>query len=104
TQDAIAAMERSTLGAAKGAKRSDAAGRALEEIEGVSKQLAQLVTNIFDITNTQTQAANKVVANMEDILHVTRQTTEGTLQATLSVKQITGFASELKASVSNFKV
>ena len=104
TQDAIAAMERSTLGVAKGAKRSDAAGRALEEIEGVSKQLAQLVTNIFDITNTQTQAANKVVANMEDILHVTRQTTEGTLQATLSVKQITGFASELKASVSNFKV
>ena len=104
TQDAIAAMERSTLGVAKGAKRSDAAGRALEEIEEVSKQLARLVTNIFDITNTQTQAANKVVANMEEILHITRQTTEGTLQTTTSIKQITGFASELKASVSNFKV
>lgn len=104
TQDAIAAMERSTLGVAKGAKRSDAAGRALEEIEQVSKQLAQLVTHIFDITNTQTQTANKVVANMEEILHITRQNTEGTLQTTTSVKQITGFASELKASVSNFKV
>jgi len=104
TQDAIAAMERSTLGVAKGAKRSDAAGRALEEIENVSKQLAQLVTSIFDVTNTQTQAAHKVVANMEEILHITRQNTEGTRQTTASVKQITGFASELKASVSNFKV
>ncbi|MBA3755516.1 MAG: methyl-accepting chemotaxis protein [Nitrosomonas sp.] len=104
TQDAIAAMERSALGVAKGAKRFDAAGRALEEIENVSKQLAQLVTSIFDVTNTQTQAAHKVVANMEEILHITRQNTEGTRQTTASVKQIAGFASELKASVSNFKV
>lgn len=104
TQDAIAAMERSTLGVAKGAQRADAAGRALEEIEQVSKQLAQLVSNIFDVTTTQTRAAHKVVANMEEILHITRQNSEGTLQTAGAVKQITGFASELKASVSNFKV
>ncbi|UJP04780.1 MAG: methyl-accepting chemotaxis protein [Nitrosomonas sp.] len=104
TQDAIAAMERCALGVAKGAKRSDAAGRALEEIEQVSKQLAQLVANIFDITNTQTRAAHKVVANMEGILHITRQNTEGTTKTAASIKQISGFASELKASVSNFKV
>ncbi|WP_293004888.1 methyl-accepting chemotaxis protein [Nitrosomonas sp.] len=104
TQDAIAAMERSTLGVAKGAKRSDAAGRSLEEIEQVSKQLAHLVSNIFDVTNAQTRAAHKVVANMEEILHITRQNTQGTLKTTGSIKQITGFASELKASVSNFKV
>lgn len=104
TQDAIAAMERSTLGVAKGAQRADAAGRALEEIEQVSKQLAQLISNIFDVTTTQTRAAHKVVANMEEILHITRQNSEGTLQTAGAVKQITGFASELKASVSNFKV
>ena len=78
--------------------------RAVEEIEEVSKQLAQLVANIFDITHTQTQTANTVVANMEEILHITRQNTQGTLQTTASIRQITGFASELKASVSNFKV
>ena len=104
TQDAIAAMERSTLGVAKGAKRSDAAGRTLEEIEQVSKQLAQLVSTIFDVTTNQTRAAHKVVANMEEILHITRQNAEGTLKTAGSIKQIAGFASELKASVSNFKV
>ncbi len=104
TQDAIAAMERSTLGVTQGAKRADAAGRALEEIENVSKQLAERVTTIFDTTHIQTRAAHQVVANMEEILHITRQNTEGTRQTTASVKQITGFASELKASVSNFNV
>ncbi|GKS68325.1 twitching motility protein PilJ [Nitrosomonas sp. PY1] len=104
TQDAIAAMERSTLGVAQGAQRSDAAGRALEEIEQVSKQLAKQVTHIFDVTNMQTRAAHQVVANMEEILRITRKNTEGTQKTTTSIKQIAGFASELKASVSNFKV
>ena len=104
TKDTIAAMEKSTSGVAEGAKRSDAAGQALEEIEEVSKHLAQLVTGIFDNTHAQAQAADKVVQNMEEILSITRQTTNGTKQTAISVKKINGFATELKASVSNFKV
>ncbi len=104
TQDAMAAMERSTVGVTQGTSRSDAVSRALEEIETVSKQLAILVTDIFDTTHVQTRSAHEVVANMEEILHITRQNTEGTRQTTTSIKQITGFASELKASVSNFNV
>jgi twitching motility protein PilJ len=104
TKDTIAAMEKSTSGVAEGAKRSDAAGQALEEIEEVSKHLAQLVTDIFDNTHAQAQAADKVVQNMEEILSITRQTTDGTKQTAMSVKKINGFATELKASVSNFKV
>ena len=104
TKDTIAAMEKSTSGVAEGAKRSDIAGQALEEIEEVSKHLAQLVTGIFDNTQAQAQVADKVVQNMEEILSITRQTTDGTKQTAISVKKINGFASELKASVSNFKV
>ncbi len=104
TKDTIAAMEKSTSGVAEGAKRSDAAGQALEEIEEVSKHLAKLVTGIFDNTHAQAQAADKVVQNMEEILSITRQTTNGTKQTAISVKKINGFAAELKASVSNFKV
>ncbi|MBA2483717.1 MAG: methyl-accepting chemotaxis protein [Nitrosomonas sp.] len=104
TKDTIAAMEKSTSGVAEGAKRSDIAGQALEEIEEVSKHLAQLVTGIFDNTQAQAQVADKVVQNMEEILSITRQTTDGTKQTAISVKKINGFAAELKASVSNFKV
>ncbi len=104
TYDAIAAMERSTLGVAKGTQRSHAAGKALEEIEAVSKQLAQHVTNIYDTTHAQTQAANTVIENMEEILLITQQTTDGSQETTASIRQIMGYASELKSSVSSFKV
>ena len=104
TYDAIAAMERSTLGVTKGTQRSHAAGKALEEIEAVSKQLAQHVTDIYETTHVQTQAANTVIKNMEEILLITRQTTEGSQGTTAAIKKITGYASELKSSVSNFKV
>ena len=40
TQDAVAAMERSTQGVVEGAKLSDNAGTALTEIDRVSRRLA----------------------------------------------------------------
>ncbi len=104
TYDTIVAMERSTLEVAKGTQRSHAAGKALEEIETVSKQLAQQVTHIYDTTHAQTQAANTVVENMEKILLITQQTTDGSLATTAAINQITGYAAELKSSVSSFKV
>lgn len=104
TREAVAAMEKSTFGVVEGGKLSDATGQALEEIEQVSKNLAQLIAGISDTTQAQAQAADKVVKNMEEILQITRQTTNGTVQTTASVKQIAGFAAELKASVSSFKI
>lgn len=104
TYDAIAAMEKSTLGVAKGTQRSHAAGKALEEIESVSKQLAQHVTNIYDTTHAQTLAANTVIENMEEILLITQQTTDGSQETTTAIRQITGYAAELQSSVSSFKV
>ena len=104
TQDTIVAMEKSTSGVAEGTKRSDIAGNALEEIEKVSKHLEKLVADISDNTDTQAREADRVVRNMEAILEVTRQTTQGTTKTTESIKQMTNSASELKASVSNFKV
>lgn len=104
TYDAIAAMERSTFGVAQGTQRSHAAGKALEEIETVSTQLAEHVAQIYETTHAQTQAANTVIENMEDILQITRQTTDGSQETTTAIRQITGYAAQLKSSVSNFKV
>lgn len=104
TKETIAAMERSTNGVVEGTKRANATGEALEEIEEIANRLAQLVAKIFDATQLQTKSVSKVAKNMENILAITRQTNDGTSQNATLVKQISGFASELKASVAKFKV
>jgi twitching motility protein PilJ len=104
TQDAVAAMEKSTSGVVEGAKLSDAAGQALSEIDFVTKNLAQLIEQISKATQTQANATNKVAQNMQDILEITRQTTRGTQQAAGSIRDLAAVAQELKSSVSGFKL
>ena len=104
TQDAVAAMEKSTMGVVEGAKLSDAAGQALTEIDFVTKNLAQLIQTISQATQTQASATNKVAQNMQDILEITRQTTRGTQQAAGSIRDLAAVAQELKSSVSGFKL
>jgi twitching motility protein PilJ len=104
TQDAVAAMEKSTQGVVEGAKLSDAAGQALSEIDFVTKNLAQLIQTISQATHTQANATNKVAQNMQDILEITRQTTRGTQQAAGSIRDLAAVAQELKSSVSGFKL
>jgi twitching motility protein PilJ len=104
TQDAVAAMEKSTQGVVEGAKLSDAAGQALTEIDSVTKNLATLIGQITQATQTQATATNKVAQNMQDILEITRQTTRGTQQAAGSIRDLATVAQELKSSVAGFKL
>jgi twitching motility protein PilJ len=104
TQDAVAAMEKSTTGVVEGAKLSDAAGQALSEIDFVTKNLAQLIQTISHATQTQASATTKVAENMQEILEITRQTTRGTQQAAGSIRDLAAVAQELKSSVSGFKL
>jgi twitching motility protein PilJ len=104
TQDAVAAMEKSTQGVVEGAKLSDAAGQALAEIDTVTKNLAQLIQQISTATQSQATATTKVAQNMQDILEITRQTTRGTQQTAASIKDLASVAQELKSSVAGFKL
>jgi twitching motility protein PilJ len=104
TQDAVAAMEKSTQGVVEGAKLSDNAGQALSEIGEVSRRLAQLIEEISVTAQAQAQAAGVVATNMQDILNITKQTTEGTKQTAVSIGQLAKLAQELKGSVANFKI
>ncbi|MGB7649678.1 MAG: methyl-accepting chemotaxis protein [Gallionella sp.] len=104
TYDAVAAMEKSTIGVVDGAKLADAAGQSLSEIQSVSKELAALINSISVTTQVQTDMVGEVSSSMRDILTITGQTTEGTRQTALSVAQLNGLASELSASVAGFKV
>ena len=104
TQDAVSAMESSTRGVVEGAKLSDAAGQALQEISSVSTNLASLIESISSATQQQAESATRVAQNMQGILRVTEQTTVGTKQTAVSIGQLAELAVELKGSVSGFKV
>jgi twitching motility protein PilJ len=104
TQDAVAAMEKSTVGVVEGAKLSDAAGQALAEIQRVSRELADLIDRISAQTQRQSASVNDVTRGMQGILRITEETTEGTKQTNVSIGQLTKLAAELRSSVAGFKV
>ncbi|GAA4412984.1 methyl-accepting chemotaxis protein [Quisquiliibacterium transsilvanicum] len=104
TQDAVAAMERSTQGVVEGTRLSDEAGRALGEIGRVSTRLAELIEGFSATASKQSASAATVAQAIQRILLVTEQTGEGTLQTAGSIRQVSELAQELKSSVSRFKV
>jgi len=104
TQDAVAAMEKSTVGVVEGAKLSDAAGQALTEIQRVSRELAELIGSISAQTQRQSASVSDVTRGMQGILRISEETTEGTKQTNVSIGQLTKLAAELRSSVAGFKV
>jgi len=104
TQDAVAAMEKSTVGVVEGTKLSDAAGQALEEIRKVSRELAELIGGISVQAQKQSASVTDVTKGMQGILKITEETTEGTKQTNVSIGQLTRLAAELRSSVAGFKV
>ena len=104
TQDAVAAMERSTQGVVEGAKLSDSAGTALTEIDQVSRHLAELIEQISDSASKEALSANVVAGNIQHIFVVTEQTGEGTRSTAQQVRDLSRMAEELRKSVSRFKI
>ena len=104
TQDAVAAMERSTQGVVEGAKLSDSAGTALSEIDRVSRRLAELIEQISTSATREAASANVVADNIQHIFAVTEQTGEGTRSTAQQVRELSRMAEELRQSVSRFKI
>jgi twitching motility protein PilJ len=104
TQDAVAAMERSTQGVVEGAKLSDAAGSALGDIDRVTRELSALIERISSQALSEADSANVVAANIQHIFAVTEQTSEGTQSTAHMVRELSRTAEELRTSVARFKV
>jgi twitching motility protein PilJ len=104
TQDAVAAMERSTQGVVEGAKLSDTAGTALSDIDAVSRKLADLIEQISQSAAREADSANVVAGNIQHIFAVTEQTGEGTRSTAQQVRDLSRMAEELRQSVSRFKI
>jgi twitching motility protein PilJ len=104
TQDAVGAMERSTIGVVQGTKLTDAAGSALVEIDRISSVLAEMIEQISNQALGEARSANVVATNIQHIFAVTEQTSEGTRSTAQMVLELSKTAEELKQSVARFKI
>jgi twitching motility protein PilJ len=104
TQDAVVAMERSTQGVVEGTKLSDAAGAALNDVRRVSRELADLISNISAQTQRQATSVSEVTRGMQDILRVSEDASRSTQLTTTQIDKLTALARSLRESVAGFKV
>ncbi|MGM0677485.1 methyl-accepting chemotaxis protein [Ectothiorhodospira marina] len=104
TKEAVISMEQSTSNVVGGAKLAFDAGDALAEIEGVSHQLADLIANISKAARQQSEVAQNISNTMNVIQEITMQTSDGTNETAVSIGNLANLASELRKSVSGFKL
>ncbi len=104
TNEAVISMEATTAEVVSGAKRAQDAGVALEEIEGVSTSLAELIQNISNAARQQAVSAGHVSNTMTVIQEITTQTVDTTEQTATSIGQLTTMANEMRSSVEGFKL
>ena len=97
-------MEQTTAEVVEGAKRAQDAGVALEEIEGVSTSLAELIQNISNAARQQAATAGHVSNTMNVIQEITSKTADSTDQTASSIGQLSLMANEMKSSVEGFKL
>ena len=97
-------MEQTTTEVVEGAKRAENAGDALEEIEKVSRELAELIAKISKTANQHAEGAVKISSSMTVIEDVTRKTSEGTSEAAESIGNLASMAENLKQQVSGFRL
>ncbi len=104
TNEAVISMEQTTSEVVGGAKRAQDAGVALEEIEGVSTNLAELIQNISNAARQQAVSAGHVSNTMTVIQEITAQTVNTTEQTAQSIGTLTTMANEMQSSVEGFKL
>lgn len=104
TNEAVISMEASTSEVVEGARLAQDAGVALEEIEQVSKSLADLIQNISNAARQQAASAGHVSNTMNVIQEITNQTSDGTQNTASSIGKLAELADELNSSISDFKL
>jgi twitching motility protein PilJ len=77
---------------------------ALEEIENVSANLAELIQNISNAARQQASSAGHISNTMNVIQEITSQTSAGTGATAASIGTLAGMALDLRESVAGFKL
>lgn len=104
TNEAVISMEQTTSEVVRGARLAQDAGVALEEIQSVSRSLADLIQNISNAARQQAASAGHISNTMNVIQEITTQTTAGTIATARSIGNLAEMAAELRLSVAGFKL
>lgn len=104
TNEAVISMEQTTSEVVSGASLTNDAGVALEEIERVSMNISELITEISDSANTHADKAADISKAMGEIKETTSETAKETMAAAKNMGQLSGMTVDLKESVAGFKM
>ncbi|MEO1619017.1 MAG: HAMP domain-containing methyl-accepting chemotaxis protein [Planctomycetota bacterium] len=104
TSDAITDMEESTREVVEGSQLATQAGATLSEIDRVSTQLAELIQDVSTATEGQSGAARQIAGTMGSISETTNLAARRSQTAADRVGQLAELATELRDSVSQFRV
>ncbi|MFT6540754.1 MAG: methyl-accepting chemotaxis protein [Thalassolituus sp.] len=104
TNEAVISMEQTTTEVVRGARLAQDAGVALEEIESVSNNLAELIQNISNAARQQASSAGHISNTMNVIQEITSQTSAGTTATAKSIGNLAEMANMLRESVAGFKL
>jgi len=104
TNEAVSSMEQTTAEVVRGARLAQDAGVALEEIENVSTNLAELIQNISNAARQQASSAGHISNTMNVIQEITSQTSAGTNATAQSIGHLAEMAIDLRNSVAGFKL
>jgi len=102
TNEAVVSMERSTTDVVGGALLAENAGAALDEIEQVSNQIANLVQNISNSARQQAAAAADVTRRTTRLKEIGVQTGKATSATAAAISKLSGLASQLRQTVAGF--
>jgi twitching motility protein PilJ len=104
TNEAVVSMERSTTDVVGGALLAENAGAALEEIEQVSNQIANLVQNISASARQQAAASGNISKSMQVVREISTQTAESSTATSTSVAKLAALSAQLRKSVAGFRL
>ena len=102
TNEAVVSMERSTTDVVGGALLAENAGAALDEIEQVSNQIANLVQNISSSARQQASSAADVTRRTTKLKEISVQTGKATTATAAAISKLSELASQLRQTVAGF--
>ena len=104
TNEAVISMEKSTSEVVGGAGLAEKAGEALEEIEKVFANLAELIDEISKSAGQVSEMASRVSTAMISINEITGQTAESSVSTASAIGKLNQLAQELRQSVAGFRL